>query len=123
MHINSMKTMIMIMCVISTLFSYNPPTIVQYVSENPLVDKCAIVQVDDDVVIACVTKPIFKRSDYLAFEKMLKEQLKKQFEIDEVFLTYDLKIYYNLSCLDEKDEFFRQEYALDLLRTMRAKSS
>lgn len=123
MHINSMKTMIMIMCVISTLFSYNPPTIVQYVSENPLVDKCAIVQVDDDVVIACVTKPIFKRSDYLAFEKMLKEQLKKQFEIDEVFLTYDLKIYYNLSCLDEKDEFFRQEYALDLLRTMRARSS
>lgn len=105
-----MNIIVIAMCVVAMAFSCNPVEIKAYVLDEPLIQDCQIIVAEDVALIACITKPIFKRSDREAFELKLSTSLKEKFTLKKVYISYDLKIFHGLTKFEQMPKEKQQKF-------------
>lgn len=118
-----MNNIIIVLCVVVSAFSFSPAEIKSFVLQQPLVQNCQVAQSEDSLIVACITKPIFKRSDRVAFETALIIKLKETFGMKEVFISYDLKVFYEFSKIEQKTDKEKCSYLENLLQSFRNRNA
>lgn len=79
-----------------------PGDIESIANKHDLIDKAECLVYTDTIVIALKTQPIFFRSDRIKLIETIKSEVKDNYDVSEVIISFDRDIYYKITKIDEQ---------------------
>lgn len=100
-----METFVIIACVVASMFSYNVAEVESFVNANDSVISCQAIVVENNIIIACDTKPFFSRTQLLELKNLLQKQVAQRYEFNEVIITVNLMDYHAITKLKQNQVY------------------
>ena len=99
-----MKTLCLAICVCFLLSPFSAGSEALF-EDEPLIKASYVVEIDDCVLVAILSRQIFYKSDSVKLKQRIVEKVSKLYNDKEILVSFDVDVYYDLQyALESQNE-------------------